>query len=57
MGVSDEIDEGVGLMKSEINEWEDRNNDAKEAGGVRVSGTLVSASAGVSNGNKTVNSL
>ena len=53
-------------MKSVMNEWEERNNDAKEevlefgtneGGNVRVLGSWVSASADVNNRIKRANGL
>ena len=66
VGMSGELDEGVRAMKSVMNEWEERNNEAKEevlefgteeGGGVRVLGSWVSASADVKNRIKRANGL
>ena len=66
VGMSGEIDEGVRAVKSVMNEWEERNNEAKEevlefgtneGGGVRVLGSWVSASADVNNRIKRANGL
>ena len=66
VGMSGELNEGVRLVKSVMNEWEERNNEAKEevlefgteeGGGVRVLGSWVSASADVGNRIKRANGL
>ena len=66
VGMSGELDEGVRVIKSVMNEWEERNNDAKEeelkfgteeGGGVRVLGSWVSAKADVGNRIKRANGL
>ena len=66
VGMSGEIDEGVRAVKSVMNKWEERNNDAKEevlefgtneGGNVRVLVSWVSASADVNNRIKRANGL
>ena len=66
MVTSDEIDGGVRQVKSVMNEWEERNSDAKEEvlefgtdedGEVRVMGHWVSANADLSNRIKRKNGL
>ena len=66
VGMSGEIDDGVRRVKSVMNKWEERNNDAKEevlefgtneGGDVRVLGSWVSSNADVSNRIKRANGL
>ena len=66
VGMSGELNEGVRYVKSVMNEWEERNNDAKEevlefgtdeGGDIRVLGSWVSASADVRNRIKRANGL
>ena len=66
VGMSGEIDEGVNVMKSVMNEWEERNNDAKEevlefgtndGANVRVLGSWTNASTDVQNRIKRANGL
>ena len=66
VGMSGEIDEGVRAIKSVMNDWEERNNDAKEevlefgtneGGNVRVLGSWMNASADVNNRIKRANGL
>ena len=66
VGMSGELDEGVRVVKSVMDEWKERNNDAKEevlefgteeGGGVRVLGSWVSARADVNNRIRRANGL
>ena len=66
VGMSGELDEGVRVVKRVMNEWEERNNDAKEevlmfgteeGGRVRVLGSWVSAKVDVENRIKRANGL
>ena len=66
VGMSGEIDEGVNVIKSVMNEWEERNNDAKEevlefgtneGANVRVLGSWMNASTDVQNRIKRANGL
>ena len=66
VGMSGEIDEGVRAIKSVMNDWEERNNDAKEevlefgtneGGNVRVLGSWMNASTDVNNRIKRANGL
>ena len=66
VGMSGEIDEGVRVVKSVMNDWEERNNEAKEeelefgtneVGNVRVVGSWVNASTDVNNRIRRANGL